>query len=81
LLSSSLLDGSLDGPLCFGVTGVGSRCDLSDTSRRWLVTCCETVMSSVSRSGVSGASDAQEREKGGEDGKTVGEHFECGDGG
>jgi len=78
LLSTPLLDRTLDGPLGFGMTSVSSRRDLRDTSRGCLVPGGETVMSSVlSGSGVSSVCDAKKGEKGGEEGKTVGEHFEC----
>ena len=78
LLSTSLLDCTFDGPLGFGMTSVGSRSDLRNTSGGRFITRSECVVSSmVFWGGVSGIGDAEEGEKGGEEGKTVGEHFEC----
>jgi hypothetical protein len=77
-LSSSLLDYTFDGSLGFGMTSVGSRSDLRNTSGRRFITRSECVVSSVMFwCGVGGISDAEEGKKGGEESKTVGEHFEC----
>lgn len=75
LLSSPLLDGTLDSPLGLGVSSVGSGCDLSDTPGGGLLPGGERVMSSMVLWGsVRGVYGAQQRQKGGKDGKAVGEH-------
>jgi hypothetical protein len=78
LLGTPLLDGTLDGPLGLRMTSVGTRSDLRDTSRVWLVTGGETVVSSVVSGGrVGSVCDTEEGKQSGEESETVGEHFEC----